>query len=184
MVLATASSEFQRDDALIETTLRALEAEDVRVVATTVAHDPERFPAPPNATVVRWAPHAPLLARAACVVCHGGMGITQKALAAGVPLCVVPFGRDQFEVAAKVQAAGAGTQVAPDALTPGALRAAVREAMTLRDGAARIAAGFARAGGAPAAADAVEALVPPGRSQLRPTSSVITPRTASRARRA
>ena len=30
------------------------------------------------------------------------MGITQKALAAGVPVCAVPFGRDQFEVARRV----------------------------------------------------------------------------------
>ena len=64
---------------------------------------------PANAHVERWLPHSALLARAACVICHGGMGITQKALAAGVPLCVVPFGRDQFEVAARVAAVGAGT---------------------------------------------------------------------------
>ena len=42
---------------------------------------------------------SPILEIAACVVCHGGMGITQKALAAGVPVCAVPFGRDQPEVA-------------------------------------------------------------------------------------
>ena len=37
-------------------------------------------------------------------VTHGGIGATQKALARGVPVCVVPFGHDQFEVARRVAA--------------------------------------------------------------------------------
>ncbi|MCV7070521.1 glycosyltransferase, partial [Mycobacterium rufum] len=42
---------------------------------------------------------------------HGGMGITQKALARGIPVCAVPFGRDQFEVARRVQVARCGTRL-------------------------------------------------------------------------
>ena len=59
------------------------------------------------------SPTPPLLPRAVCVVCHGGMGITQRALAAGVPVCVVPFGRDQLEVAGHVTWCDAGTRVLP-----------------------------------------------------------------------
>lgn len=158
LVLVTASSEFQRDEALVETALEALRSENVRVVVTTVAHDPGRFDAPTNARVVRWLPHAPLVRRAACVVCHGGMGITQKALAAGTPVCVVPFGRDQSEVAERVSAAGAGTRLLPDALNPASLRTAIRAAIGMRAGPQRVAAGFARAGGATAAAEALESL--------------------------
>jgi UDP:flavonoid glycosyltransferase YjiC (YdhE family) len=84
------------------------------------------------------------------------MGTTQKALAAGVPVCVVPFGRDQPEVARRVVVAGAGTRLPAARLNPTRLRQAVREAMTMGDGAARIASAFADAGGAPAAADALE----------------------------
>lgn len=159
LVLVTASSEFQRDDALVETTLQGLRSDDVHIVGTTVAHDPESFDVPANAHLARWLPHGPVIQKAACVVCHGGMGITQRALAAGVPVCVVPFGRDQTEVARRVTAVGAGTQVLPDELTPTALRTAIHEAMTMRAGAERVAAGFARAGGAPAAADALESLL-------------------------
>jgi MGT family glycosyltransferase len=155
----TSSTSAWRDDALIEIALRALSSDDVHVVATTVAHDPERFEVPANAHVERWLPHGLLMRKAACVVCHGGMGITQRALAAGVPVCVVPFGRDQTEVAGRVTAAGAGTQVLPDALTLTTLRAAIHDAMNMRTGAERVAAGFARAGGAPAAADALELLL-------------------------
>ena len=86
------------------------------------------------------------------------MGITQKALAAGVPVCVVPFGRDQFEVAGRVVASGAGTAVFPDALDAATLRNAIHDAMKMRPGAERVAAGFARAGGSAAAADALEVL--------------------------
>lgn len=52
---------------------------------------------------MRFVPHEAVLERAACVVCHGGMGITQKALAAEVPVVVVPFGRDQVETARRVE---------------------------------------------------------------------------------
>jgi len=161
LVLVTASSEFQRDHKLVETALQALSSEAVRVVVTTAAHDPGSITPTPNATIERWLPHAALTARAVCVVCHGGMGITQRALAAGTPVCVVPFGRDQFEVASRVTATRSGTQVMPDVLTPETLRAAIKQAMTLRAGAQRVAAGFRRAGGAPSAANALEMLLAP-----------------------
>ncbi len=109
--------------------------------------------------IERWLPHLPIMQRAAAVVCHGGMGITQKALATGVPVCVVPFGRDQFEVAKLVRLSGCGTVVMPDQLNPGNLTRAVRDAMTMRAGAERVAAGFRKAGGSAAAAEVVERLV-------------------------
>jgi UDP:flavonoid glycosyltransferase YjiC (YdhE family) len=84
------------------------------------------------------------------------MGATQKALALGVPVCAVPFGRDQLEVARRVAVAQAGTRVPARRLTPDRLRAAVLEAMDCRDGAVRVAAGYAAAGGPPVAADALE----------------------------
>jgi UDP:flavonoid glycosyltransferase YjiC (YdhE family) len=86
------------------------------------------------------------------------MGIAQKALAAGVPQCVVPFGRDQFDVAARVAAIGAGTMVLPWELTAASLRAAIREAMTMKAG-AEAAAESSRAGGPQVAADSLEALL-------------------------
>ena len=62
--------------------------------------------------VERFVSHAAVLERAAAVVCHGGMGIVQKAIAAGVPIAAVPFGRDQPEVARRVVEAGAGVAAA------------------------------------------------------------------------
>lgn len=159
LVLVTASSEEQGDDALIRAAIDALGGSDLTVAISTAAHEPGRFVAPSNVRIERWLPHLPLMQRAAVVVCHGGMGVTQKALAAGIPVCVVPFGRDQFEVAKLVGASGCGTVVMPDRLTSGGLASAVREAITMRAGAARVAEGFRTAGGAAAAADAVKGLV-------------------------
>lgn len=156
IVLVTTSSEFQDDTRLIQVALEALATEPVAVVATLPAGDPTGVRAPANARVERFLPHAPVLDRAACAVTHGGMGATQKALARGVPVCVVPFGRDQLEVARRVQVAGAGTRLPAKRLHPDRLRAKVREAMRLREGARRVQEAFAAAGGAAAAADAFE----------------------------
>jgi MGT family glycosyltransferase len=114
---------------------------------------------PANAKVLRFVPHAPILAHASCAVTHGGMGVTQKALARGVPVCAVPFGRDQLEVARRVETSGAGTRLPSERLTPERLRSKVREAMARREGAREIAAAFTEAGGSEAAADAVEELL-------------------------
>ncbi len=159
-VLVTCSTELQEDGRLIEVALEALSSEDVDVIATTAAIDPARFHAPANARVVRYAPHGPILRHAAAVVCHGGMGITQKALAAGVPVCVVPFGRDQLDVARHVEVAGAGTSIAATSLGAAKLRAAVQSARGMKDGALRIAEAFAGAGGPLASAAELEALAP------------------------
>lgn len=159
LILVSTSSERQDDVRLVTTALEAFADEDVEIVATLPAEDAAGIDIPANAHVARFLAHSPLLAKTACAITHGGAGITQKALAAGVPVCVVPFGRDQGEVARRVEASGSGTRVAAARLSPRRLRAKVGEAMTMRSGASRVADGFAAAGGAIAAADALEALM-------------------------
>jgi MGT family glycosyltransferase len=167
IVLVSTSSEFQDDGRLITTAFEALADEDVHVIATMPAAEIPRTTVPANAHVEQFLPHAPILARAACAVTHGGAGVTQKALAARVPVCVVPFGRDQLEVARRVEVADAGTRLPARRLTPERLRARIREAMTKLDGTDRVAAGFAATGGPTAAAHAVEELL-----AARPTLDV------------
>jgi MGT family glycosyltransferase len=170
LVLVTTSSEFQDDGRLVRTALEALRDEHVHVVATLPSASLAGIEPPPNAHVLPFVPHAPLLDRAACVVTHGGMGATQKALARGIPVCAVPFGRDQLEVARRVEVAGAGARLPARRLTPERLRGKVTEALTRRPGAERIAQAYAATGGAQAAADAFEALA--GRAQRRQPPSL------------
>jgi MGT family glycosyltransferase len=159
VVLVTASTAFQLDAKLITTALAALASENVCVVATSAAHDPAQFRAPANARVDQFLPHRPILERATCVVSHGGQGITQKALAAGVPTCVVPFSRDQFDVARRVEINHAGVRLHHRRLNRERLRAAVHKTITRRPGAERIARAFQEAGGPDGAASAVEELL-------------------------
>ena len=156
LVLVTTSSEFQDDDDLVRTALEALADEPVSVVATMPAGVPDDLVVPGNARVERFLPHGPVLERAAVAITHGGMGGTQKALAHGVPVCVVPFGRDQLEVARRVEVSGSGTRLPASRLNPERLRAAVQEAMGCAEGARRVAAGYEATGGFAAAADAIE----------------------------
>jgi MGT family glycosyltransferase len=156
IVLVTTSSEYQADAKLVTTAMAALAEEPVHVVATFPAGLPAGVSAPPNATMREFVPHGPILDRAVCAVTHGGMGATQKALARGIPVCVVPFGRDQFEVARRVEVAGCGTRIPAAKLTAELLRAKVKHAMTMASGARRAAAGFAATGGVSRGADLIE----------------------------
>ncbi len=160
LALVTASSEYQGDEALVETALEALADEDVEVIATTAGNDPAGFSPPPNARVERFLPHDPILQRADAVICHGGMGIVQKSLAAGVPLCVVGWGRDQLESGRRVEAASAGVLVKRKQLSAERLRDAYRQARAMRPGAQRMATTIAAAPGPGAGADELEALLP------------------------
>lgn len=159
VVLVSTSSSFQDDGRLVTCALEALRDEPVFVVATVPAQDVDDFAPPPNALVVGFTPHGPLLDRAVCAVTHGGMGATQKALARGVPVCAVPFGRDQFEVARRVEVCGAGVRLPARRLTTDRLRAGVRAARAMAGGARRVALGYERAGGAVAGARALQDLV-------------------------
>jgi MGT family glycosyltransferase len=172
LVLVTCSTLFQNDRRLAEIAIPALAGESFEVVVTTADVDPSGLPAAPNARVERFLRHAPLLEHAGCVVCHAGMGITQKALAHGVPVVAVPFGRDQPEVARRVEVARAGVRLPAQKLTPDRLREAVRQAIELRPGAGRIASTFAAAGGAQASAHVIEGLLPRSR-EARPLTAVL-----------
>ncbi|HVF05676.1 MAG TPA: glycosyltransferase [Frankiaceae bacterium] len=119
-------------------TLDALSDLPVRVLMTVGnGGDPDALaPVPDNALVVRWVAQAAVLRHARAVVGHGGFGTTFGALAAGVPLAVLPlFSYDQYVNADAVAVSGAGRAVTEAS----GLRDAVRQ--LLDDDAARAAAG-------------------------------------------
>lgn len=158
-VLVSVSTEKQDDGVIIETALQALAEEQGSVIVTTAALDPRQFQAPhENVRIMRFLSHAAIIDRVDCFVTHGGMGSTQRALAAGVPVCVIPCGRDQSETARRVDVSASGSMLSRKKLNAQNLRAAVKAAMERKDGAGRIAQAFAEAGGARRAAEAIETL--------------------------
>ncbi len=156
LVLVTTSSDPQGDRELPVVAMAALADDPVHVVVTYPSGLPSDIQVPANATVCRFVPHKQILERAVCAITHGGMGVTQKALARGVPVCVIPHGRDQFEVARRVQVAGCGTRLPAKRLTVERLKRAVRQAMSMTAGARRVAAGFRATGGVSHGADVIE----------------------------
>lgn len=159
-VLVTVSTEFQDDGSIIHTALAGLADQPGSVIVTTSAVDPDTFDAPSDRVrITRTLPHAAIIPLMDVVVTHGGMGTVQRSLAAGVPVCVVPWGRDQKESGRRVKEAGAGTMLPRGRLTPDRLRAAVAEARTRTPGAEDVAQGFRDAGGAAAAVPLLEGLI-------------------------
>jgi UDP:flavonoid glycosyltransferase YjiC (YdhE family) len=71
-------------------------------------------PAPANLRVERWVAPADVLAQADAVVSHGGFGTTLGAVAAGLPLVVVPLFGDQPDNARRVETVRAGVVLWPD----------------------------------------------------------------------
>lgn len=136
IILVTTSSVFQRDDALA-TAARALLENDRKffTIITVPARTSRARRYGSSVLEAAFVPHQPILDSRAvcCVLCHGGAGITQRALAEGVPVCAVPFGRDQFEVARRIDLARVGVSFSRRRLaSPRALRAALERTMERR----------------------------------------------------
>ena len=159
-VLVTCSTDYQGDEQLARVAAEALRDEPVRVLVTLAdAYDGAGLTTSGNGRVERFVPHGQVLPECAAVVCHGGMGIVGKAASAGVPTVVVPFGRDQPEIARRVTEAGAGVSLKASRLTPERLRDAVRRAMGMTAQAQAVACRLDPAGAPARFADAALTLV-------------------------
>ncbi len=165
VVYVTEGTLHAKPPLLLRAALEGLAALPVRVIVTTGMHrDPTEIglgAIPANARVERWVPHSDLFCRTDVVVTTGGTGTVLAALSAGVPLVVVPTAWDQPENAWRVSEAGAGIRLAPRQCTPDRLRSAVTRVLddpSFRSNAGRLAADFARYGGAAQAARLIEQL--------------------------
>ncbi len=129
LVLVSMSSTYMAHAEALQRSVSALGELPVRGVVTTGPAIPvEEIEAPANVTVLERAPHSAILREAAAVVSHGGHGTVLKSLAAGVPLVVVPLGRDQLDNAQRVVHHGAGLRVKPSA-APSKVAAALRRVL-------------------------------------------------------
>lgn len=126
LVLVSFSTTFQNQGSAVQRTLDALTTLPVRALVTLgPALDASEFRAPDNAILCAHAPHQAVMQESAAVVSHGGHGTVIRALANGVPLLVMPMGRDQNDNATRVVARGAGEK-----LDPAAASDAIRDALS------------------------------------------------------
>jgi UDP:flavonoid glycosyltransferase YjiC (YdhE family) len=87
-------------------------------------------PLPPRVRVERFVPQAHILSRSSAVVSHGGSGTTLGALAHGLPLVLVPQAADQFDNAARAEAAGAAVVLRPGEVSAESVRNALDRVLT------------------------------------------------------
>jgi UDP:flavonoid glycosyltransferase YjiC (YdhE family) len=112
---------------LFHRVLAALRDHDVNAIATVGREiDPATLgPQPEHVRVERYVPQAALLEHCDVTISHGGSGSTIGALAAGVPMVLLPMGADQPENARRVVALGAGVALDVVRCTPAEVGAAV-----------------------------------------------------------
>ena len=133
--------------------------DDLQVI---LAAPPELVgPTPDNILLRPWIPQLAVLPHMSAVLCHAGHNTVCESLAHGLPLIVAPIKDDQPVVAQQVVDAGAGVRIRFGRVTPAALEDAVQRVLhepEFRENAESIRDSFQQAGGARAAADALEAL--------------------------
>ena len=126
LVVASLSTTFQNQREALQRVMAALGTLPVRGLVTLgPAMAGERFEVPANVRTAPSAPHGEVFPRAAAVVTHGGHGTVMRALSHGVPLLVLPMGRDQDDNGARVVASGTGLRRSPGA-KPARIAEAVR----------------------------------------------------------
>lgn len=129
-VLLSLSTTYMQQEDLLQRLVDALGSVDCHALVTTGpglrSRPIERVPA--NVHTIESAPHGAVLAHVELVITHGGHGTVIRALAAGVPVVVVPISRDQPDNAARVVHHGVGFKVSKRA-TPAKFAAAVRRGL-------------------------------------------------------
>jgi UDP:flavonoid glycosyltransferase YjiC (YdhE family) len=115
-VLVAGSTGAQGQGELIQKIIHAMGQLEIEAVATSGPNlDVDTLRAPGNVHVLRSAPHNTLMQEVSLVISQGGHGTVNRALVNGVPLLILPMGRDQGDNAARVESKGAGLQLPPTA---------------------------------------------------------------------
>lgn len=129
--LVTVSLQPQGDIAIVPVALRALSDLGLRSVATIGRlNDASTVgPAPRNARIETSISHAAVLQRARIMVGHAGYGSVSKAMWYGVPMALVPWGRDQPGVASRAERLGLARVVRPAEIgsLPDAIRTVLQD---------------------------------------------------------
>ncbi|MFI9630385.1 macrolide family glycosyltransferase [Streptomyces sp. NPDC052042] len=124
---------------------------------------PELGSLPANVEVRDFVPYNDVLPRASLVVNHGGMSTSMEVFSYEVPVVAVPVMPEPRATARRITELGLGAQLLTSDLTAESLKDTVRRVLAdsgLRDRLRWMRAEIRAAGGAAAAADAVEGLLP------------------------
>lgn len=116
LILVAFSTTYQAQTGALQRVIDALCGLPVHAIVTlgdTIAA--EELNAPANVCLLRSGAHDEIMQRSALVVTHGGHGTVLRALLHGLPLLIMPHGRDQADNAVRVSHRGAGLTLPADA---------------------------------------------------------------------
>ncbi len=138
IVVALGTFLAARDDVLITLgeSLRALYPEATLAIGAGEHAEALRERIAPRTIIEPFLPQRELLREAELFVHHGGVSSLTEALYYGVPMIVMPFSSDQFNVAADLERHGFGAVLNPNAIS----EAGVRDAVTLARSSSAVAA--------------------------------------------
>jgi MGT family glycosyltransferase len=119
LVLVGFSTSFQNHAGVLQNVVEAASSLPVRALVTLGGPiRPDEVRGAENCIVVRSAPHMQVMSQASLVVTHGGHGTVMAALMHGLPMLVIPHGRDQGDNAVRVTERGAGLALPKTASAP------------------------------------------------------------------
>jgi MGT family glycosyltransferase len=111
-VLISFGTTFQDQKSVLTRTMAAVETLPINVIVTLgPAMADAKLPQIANVRVMAQASHDEIVPQCAAVICHGGHGTVLRPLAHGVPLVVMPMGRDHADNAARLEWLGAGVRI-------------------------------------------------------------------------
>jgi MGT family glycosyltransferase len=114
LVSFSTTHQSQRD--ALQRTVDAMAAVDMDGIATVgPTLQPADLQARRNVIIVSSAPHDAVMKEVSFVVTHGGHGTVSRALWRGLPLLIMPMGRDQNDIASRVENHSAGLVLPPTA---------------------------------------------------------------------
>jgi MGT family glycosyltransferase len=164
VVHVTQGTQNIHPDDLLRPAIDALADRDVLVVVATGVRGRDALPfaVPANVRVAGFVPYAALLPRVDVMVTNGGWGGTLAALSHGIPLVIAGGDLDKPEVAARVAWAGAAVNLKTGTPSRADVERGVERVLSdpaYREAARRIADQLRTLGGAPRAAELIEALL-------------------------
>jgi MGT family glycosyltransferase len=159
LLVSLGSVSFLQSQRFFVKLIEAFAAEPLQVIVRAPQELGLDFP--DNFIARPWLPQLQLLPQVDAMISHGGANSIREALWFGLPLVVTPMAYDQTIWAIIVSETGVGLSETFSRSTPTKLRTAVYEVLdnpSYRLAAGRIRDSFRAAGGAAAAADAIEAI--------------------------
>ena len=130
LVLVSFSTTNQGQADVLQRVISGLAGKPLEVVVTLgKALEGLHLQTAENVTILPNAAHDDILIKASAVITHGGHGTIMRSLHHGVPLVILPMGRDQNDNAARVGYHGVGLRLDPSA-EPQMLCAAVQRVLS------------------------------------------------------